>query len=128
MTRMVSLLVPRSATLHLVEKVAFGAEKLHAQRHLADRVRRATQTGIEGADAGFEAIEDTLGNLWSLDRVAGDLQHSAIHRQVVLAGGDEQVHFLNETIGIHLVMVEQRAARRLAATNALQLVHTGVGA
>ena len=117
-----------SATAHLVEQLAVRGEQLDVQRHLAGGVRRATQARIEGADAGLDAVQNALRDLRPLDVVPGDLRDGAVHRQVVLAGGDDQVDLLNQAVVVHLVVVEQRAARRLAAADALQLIDAGVGA
>ena len=69
-----------------------------------------------------------FGNLRARDVVLGDLGHGPVHRQVVLAGGDDQVDLSDQAVLVHLVVVEQRAARRLADADAFQLVDPGVGA
>ena len=41
-----------------------------------------------------------------MDVMAGDLGHGPVHRQVVLAGGDDQVDLLQQAMLVHLVVVE----------------------
>ena len=98
------------------------------QRHLPGGVRRTAQARVEGADAGLDAVEHGLGDLGAVDVVLGDLRDGPVHRQVVLAGGDDEVDLLQQAVLVHLVVVEQRAARRLADADALQPVDAGVGA
>src|SRR5579871_907924 len=117
-----------SATAHLVEQSSLRVEQLNMQRHLAGSVCGTAEAGIERPNAGFETVEDSFGNLRPLNVVAGNLKDGAIHRQVVLPGGNEQVYLLNETIGIDLIMMEQRPARSFTATDALQLVDAGMSA
>ena len=52
----------------------------------------------------------------------GHLQHPAIHRQVVMAGGDDQVCRTNQSVLIDRVVVEEGAARRFGDADALKLL------
>ena len=45
-----------------------------------------------------------------------------------MAGGDDQVRPGHGAVGVHLVVVDQRAARSLDDAGALEVVHAGVGA
>src|SRR4051812_33026549 len=78
--------------------------------------------GSKAPNAGFHAVEQPLGDLRAADVVFGDLGDRPVHRQVVLAGGDEQVRLLDPPVLVHPVMVEEDAARRLAAADPLALV------
>ena len=112
---------------HLMQDRAVGADQPHDQRHLADGVRRAAQARVEGADAGLQRGSGPLGDLRPADVVLGDLRDGAVHRQVVLARGDDQVDLRQQAVLVDLVVVEQRAARRLADADAFQPVDAGVG-
>ena len=74
-------------------------------------MRRTTEARIEGADAGFDAIEHSFAQPRSIDELLGDLQDGAVHREVVLSGGDDQVDGCQKAVLIDLVVMEQRAAR-----------------
>ena len=88
---------------------------------------RAAQAGVEGANAGLDAIEHALGNLRPLDVMAGDLGHGPVHGQVVLTGGDDQVDPADQAVVVDLVVMEQRAPGRLADAHALEPVDAGDG-
>ena len=71
--------------------------QLNPQRHLAGRVGGAGETGIEAADPRLHPVEQGLGDLGARghrggNKFAGDLGHGAVHGQVVLARGDDQIH------------------------------------
>ena len=65
------------------------------QRHLADGVGRATQAGVVTADAVLNAVEHRLGNFGAVNIMFRDLRHGAVHGQVVLAGGDDEIDLLS---------------------------------
>jgi hypothetical protein len=100
----------------------------HVQRHLADGVRRAAQARVVAADAVLDAVEHRFGNLRCRDVMPRDLRDGLVHRQVVLAGGDDEVDLLQQAVAVHGVVVEQRAARGFAHAHAAQAVDAGVGA
>src|SRR5581483_659992 len=57
-----------------------------------------------------------------------NLQHATIHGQVVVAGGDDEIGPGDKPVLIHLVMMNQRSARRFRNANALQVIGPGKGA
>ena len=97
------------------------------QRHLADGVRRATQARVVTADAVFNAVEHRFGDVVAADVMPGDLRDGLVHRQIVLAGGDDEVDLFEQAIAVHRVIMEQRAARGFARAHAAQAVDAGVG-
>ena len=76
------------------------------------------QAGVVAADGGLDAVEHPLGQLVAADVVPGDLEHAAVHGQVVVPGGDHQVDPLDEPVVVHPVVVEERAARRFGDADA----------
>jgi hypothetical protein len=102
-------------------------QQRNPQRHLASRMGAAAKAGIEAADARLHPVEQGLGDLGtfskrrSADVVAGDLGHGAVHRQVALPRGNDQIHPGDQTVAIHPVVVKQRALRRLQLRVAGQL-------
>ena len=52
---------------------------------------------------------------FAVDEMLGDLQDAAVHRQVVVPGGDDQVGPADQALLVDLVVVDQRAARGFAA-------------
>ena len=98
------------------------------QRHLADGVGRAAQARIVTADAVLDAVEHRFGNVLAADIMPRDLRDGLVHRQVVLAGGDDEIDLLQQAVAVHGVIVEERAARGLAHAHAAQAVDAGVGA
>ena len=73
----------------------------------------------------LNAVKHRLRNLVAMHVVLGDLRHCPIHSQVILPRGNNQVHFLEQAIAIHSVVVEQRAARRFAHAHAAELAAKG---
>ena len=93
-------------------------------RSTASFRRRASSSWsrIESPDAGLDAIEHSLRDVRTADIAFGNLHHRAIHGEVVLAGGDDEIHSRQQTVLIHVVVVERCAAQRLADADRLQLV------
>ena len=60
--------------------------------------------------------------------MARHLQNAPIHGGVVVSGGDDQVGPGDQPVVVDLVVVHQRAARRLGDADAFEVVHAGVGA
>ena len=53
------------------------------------------------------AIEQRFGNFaTTFDVVPGNLRNGLVHCQVVLARGDNQIHFLNDAIPVDLIVME----------------------
>jgi len=61
------------------------------QRHLADGMRRAAQARVVAADGGFDAVEHAFLQFVPFDVFFGDGEDGAVHSQVVVPGGDNQV-------------------------------------
>jgi hypothetical protein len=79
------------APRHGVEQRPVRGHELDPERHLAVGVGRAAQARVVGADAGLDAVQHAFLELVPLDVVPRDLEDGLVHRQVVLAGGDDQV-------------------------------------
>ena len=116
-----------SIAAQLLQQRAIGAAQLDVQRHPADGMGRAAQARIEGADAGLDAVQDRFRDRGALHVVLGDLGHGAVHREIVLPGGDKQIDFLEQSILIHVIVVEERAARRLADADAFKAIDARLG-
>ena len=102
---------------------ALRVHELDVERHGPGGVGGAAQARVEGPDAGLESVEHAFGDLRAVDVVLGDLHHGPVHRQVVLAGRDDQVDALDQPVLIHLVVVEERAAgASLAPTPSSRLI------
>ena len=56
------------------------------------------------------------------------LRDAAVHRQVVVPGGDDQVRLLDQPVVVDLVVMDQRAARRFGDADAFVVVRSGVRA
>jgi len=67
-------------------------------------------------------FQHRLGDFLAADVVPGDLRHGLVHRQVVLAGGDDEIDLLEQAIAVHGVVMEQRPARSFADAHATQAV------
>src|SRR5215472_4335541 len=88
-------------------------------------MRRATQAWIKGPDTGLDPIQHSFGDLRAVDEVPGDLRYRLIHCQIVLPGGNQQVYVREQAGPVHMIVVEQRAARGFANADCLKLVDTG---
>ena len=114
--------------MDLVEQLAVGSSQLHLQRHAAGLVGGAAQAGVVGADAVLDPVEQPLVELVAGEEALGQLLDGAVHRQVVLAGGDDQVDLFQDAVVVDLVVMEQGAAGRLADADAEVLVDSGAAA
>ena len=93
----------------------------------------AGEAGVEAADARLDPVEQGLRNLHPRrhrigDVGPGDLMHGAIHRQVVLTGGDDQIHLGQQAVVVDAVVVEQGAPRRFTHPHRLMVVEAGAAA
>ena len=102
-----------------------GVHQLNVHRHLAHGVGGAAQAGIVAADERLDAIEHAFLEFLRLDVFPRNGLHTAVHRQVVVAGGNNQVGLLNPAIGIHPVMMDQRAARGFNHAHAFPIGRLG---
>ena len=73
----------------------------------------AGQAGVVGADRHLDVVEQALGDLVAIEVLPGHLAHRAVHRLVVVGGGDDEVGHGDEVVVAHLVVVEEGAARGL---------------
>lgn len=88
------------------------------QRHPAEGVRRAAQARVERPDARLQAVQGPLGDRDSLDEMTRDLAHGPVHREVVLARGDDQVDAREQPVPVHPIVMEQRPPGRLVLKQA----------
>src|SRR5205823_1754632 len=95
---------------YLVEHAAIRTEQLDFKCHLPDSMGRTTQAWIIGADHSFHAIQHSVGEFVALNVALRDLQHTAIHRKIVLSGGDDQICPANQALLVNFVMMKQSAA------------------
>ena len=77
-------------------------------------MRRATQAWIVTADDGLDAIQHSPVEALAVHEVLGDLQYAAIHGEIVVAGGDDQIRPADQTLLVDLVVMEECAAGRFA--------------
>lgn len=83
-------------------------------------MRGATETGIVGADHSGDAVQHTLGELRSIDEMFAHLLHAAADGEIIVAGSNDQVGPHYGPVVIHLVVVNQSAARRFDHANAFE--------
>ena len=104
------------------------------QRHLAKRMGRAGQARVVTSDSGFDTIQNTLGNFsfFAVDKIRRNLADSAIHSNVVLCCGNNKIRFLDNTVFIHMVMMEQDTAGSFSTADTFKTVdrclRTNIGA
>ncbi len=58
----------------------------------------------------------------------GHLQHAAVHGQIVLSGGDDEVHPADQALLVDLVMMEERASRGFRGAHTFESIGAGDGA
>jgi hypothetical protein len=64
------------------------------------------EAGIITADGNLNAIEDALGYVPALDILTGHVKHGFIHRQVIMAGGNDQIHLFDLPGFVHFIMMD----------------------
>ena len=67
-------------------------------------------------------------SLVAVDKMLGDLQYPTVERQIVVARGDNHVGPDHQSVFVHLVVVDQRAAWSFRHSDAFGVVGTGKGA
>ena len=82
-------------------------------------MRRAGETWVITADRSLDAVQHSLLQLAGLDVLLRDRFDRAVHREVVVARGDDKVDLLDPARFVDPVVMEQRAARRLHDTHTL---------
>ena len=83
-------------------------------------MRGAAQARIVAADDRFDTVEHAFLQLLAFDELLRHLEDAAVHRQVVVPGGDDQVGPGDQAVVVDLVVMDQRAARRLGDADAFE--------
>ena len=81
----------------LVNQLPFGATSCTCIGILPT-AGRAAQARVKEPDAVFDAVQHAFTQSITIDISVGRLLHGAVHRQVVLAGGDDHVDLLQDTV------------------------------
>ena len=84
------------------------------KRHLPYGVGRTREAGIEAADTGLDTIQNSFGDFIAVDIPRRELTHSAVHSEIILSCGDNEIYFLQHSIVVHPVMMEQSSAGSFA--------------
>ena len=105
-----------------MQQIARVASQFNDERHPANRVRGAREARIEAANGRLDAVQHAFADLSRRDEAPSRLLHGHVHREIILRGCDQQIGFLHEAVGIHLVVMEQRAARRFARSDSFKPV------
>ena len=95
------------------------------KRHLPYSVRRTREARIEATDTGLDTIQNSFSDFIAVDIPGRELTHSAVHSEIILRCGDNEVYFLQHTVVIHPVMMEQGSARGFTRADALGAVNHG---
>ena len=74
-----------------IEHRTFGPKQLDLERHLADRMRRAAQARVIGANNRLHSIEHSMRQPFAMDISLSHLQHASIHREIILPRGDDEI-------------------------------------
>ena len=104
------------------------ADQLNLQRHLAERVGGAAEAGIVSANHGFYAVQHAARNFLAIYIAPRNLEHAAIHGEIVLPSSDDQIGPGNQPILIDLVVMEGCATWSFRRTNSLWSIGPGDGA
>jgi hypothetical protein len=123
-----SALDPNYSDLTSSSNSPSGPPELEDERHEAKGVSRAAQAGVVGADQGRDPVEGSFLDLVAVYEPPGHLQDAAADGEVVVARCDDQVGPGHGAVVVHLVVVDERAARSLDYAGALEVVHAGMGA
>ena len=87
------------------------------QGHLAHGVGRAAQAGIKSPDTMFNPVQRPLAQCLAVEISLGNLFDRFVHGHIILPGGNDQVDPLEETVIIHLILMEECPPRGLAHAN-----------
>src|SRR5215469_13190234 len=90
--------------------------------HLTIGVRRATQARIESADDRLDAVEHAFREFVTANKVPGGLENAAVHSQIVVARGDDQISPSEQALFVDAVVVNQSAARGFCRADAFQAI------
>src|ERR1039458_3066393 len=110
---------------NLAQQGALGVADVDLEWHLPDGVGGTAEARVVAADHRLHTVEHPLLDLIALDVVPGRLEDAPVHRQVVVAGGDDPVGPLHQAVVVHVVVVDEHPARRLGDTHALVAVDLG---
>ena len=99
-------LQPSSRPRHFVQHFPIRTEQLDPQRHLSKRMGRTTQARIVAADHRLHPVQHPRRQAVPVHIMLGHLQHAAVHRQIVLPGGDNQVHPADQPLLVNLVVMK----------------------
>ncbi len=75
--------------------------------HLPHSVGGAGEARIVAPDHVLHAVQSPFPHIRSLDVLPGDLVHSPVHGEVIVAGGHNEVDLLENTVLVHFVMVDE---------------------
>ena len=110
-----------------LDQRAVGVENVDFERHLAERMGRAGQARIVGADRHLDVVEQPLGDLAAGEEARRDGADRLVHRLVVVGRRDDEVAIGDEVVVADPVVMEQRAARRLDHADAFAAPRPLVG-
>ena len=108
--------------------VSRGVDQADAQSDFAYGVSRATEARIIGTDNGRNAVEHAFVKLCPIYKMFADLLDAAADRQIVVAGGNDQVGPGDGTVFIDLIVVDEHAARRFNHAHTFQRIDSPCGA
>ena len=86
---------------------------------------RAAQARVEGPDNGFHSVEGAFRRVRAGDEPLGHLQDAPVHRQIIVAGGDDQIGPGHEAVLVDPVVMDECSARRFDAADAFEEVRLG---
>lgn len=89
-----------------VQQLAACAAEFDDQGHRPNSVSRTGQAWVEASNGGLDAIQHSFLNVPCRNKLPRGLLDGAVHGQVILSGGDEEIHLSNQAVVVHLVIVE----------------------
>src|SRR6476620_6145963 len=86
------------------------------------------QAGIVSANHGLHSIQHAMRDFLAFDVMLRDLEHAAVHRQIVLPGRNNKVAPADQALLVNFVVMKQCAARRFRVAYAFKCIWTREGA
>src|SRR6476661_2659359 len=86
------------------------------------------QAGIVSANHGLHSIQHAMRDFLAFDVMLRDLEHAAVHRQIVLPGRNNKVAPADQALLVNFVVMKQCAARRFRGAYAFKCIWTREGA
>src|SRR5690242_2943756 len=86
---------------------------------------RTAQTWIVGADHSFYTVQHSMRNLFALHVMLRYLEHAAVHCQIVLTRGNDEIGPTDQPLLVNLVVMKERAARSFGGAHTLESIGTG---